>query len=305
MGAKRLAQLTAQLTSGAPVDEGLLSAICGAIGAFAGVLDDEVALLRLTDDYLRFVLPAKLQSSGVIPVQSMVALAAQIARERQPVIVNDFALRSHARVFEEIGPKDRRNLPIQKMLAAPVFRGDQLVGVVQLSRKGVEARTCGPDFTASDAIRLRGIVELLATLATSSQIELNRPAAAPAQEPGARKVRRDARVQIAIPVEVIYPDANNRMVLETTQTNAVSAYGACIVLKQAPRAEQSIVLIHRKTREEVFCRVADTRAIPKSTSFEVGIGFLEARPKFWRIVFPSPDWDPSERKRYSIPQRKP
>ena len=97
----------------------------------------------------------------------------------------------------------------------------------------------------------------------------------------------------------MYQGPNNTIVREEAQTFSVSAYGAGIILTHAPQVEQALVLIHGRTKEEVFCRVANTTPIPKSTSYEVGVDFRESRPKFWHIVFPDPSWDPNERKRCS------
>ena len=55
----------------------------------------------------------------------------------------------HVSFFESIKIKDRA-LPIQKMITAPIFDGEEAVGVVQISRKGETPRDAGPDFTTAD-----------------------------------------------------------------------------------------------------------------------------------------------------------
>jgi hypothetical protein len=42
-------------------------------------------------------------------------------------------------------------LPIQKMVALPLFSGDKKLGVVEVSRKGKTPEEAGPNFTPEDA----------------------------------------------------------------------------------------------------------------------------------------------------------
>jgi len=39
---------------------------------------------------------------------------------------------------------------IQKIFSAPIFAADFVVGVIQISRKGANSKSAGPDFTSED-----------------------------------------------------------------------------------------------------------------------------------------------------------
>jgi hypothetical protein len=296
----KLENLIAQLGSGNFTLNALfLSEIAESLASLLGVKADEVAVLGLTSDHLalRFLLPAALQGSGIIPVQSNVAVAARAFRLQTPVILNAFASEPHARIFETMPAKPEAP-PIQKIIAVPLFQVNRAIGVAEISRKGDTPQQAGPDFNEKDVSRVQAANGLLAQLAISTKIVLPQEPKVGIQQSN-RGTRREPRVHMDIPVIAIYANSQNAMVREETRTLVVSAYGAALVLKNPPSQGHSIVLIHGKSGEEAFCRVTNTRQIPKSTDYEVGIGFLDPRPRFWRIVFPSPEWDPSERKRVS------
>jgi hypothetical protein len=128
---------------------------------------DEVAILAadLAHEVLRFVWPVKLQTSGTIPISSPDSLAARTFRENKGVVNNRFAAIYHASIFEQIklAPNARlRPQPIQKILSAPLpgINGSP-TGVIQLSRKGVDRDTAGPDFTGEDLATLTEISKVL------------------------------------------------------------------------------------------------------------------------------------------------
>jgi hypothetical protein len=117
-----------------------------------GVKPGEVAILALSTRWrhLHFLVPEELKNVGFIPLTSKSALAARTARESRPEIVNDFAATKHASVFEGVkmaaGPAEA----IQKIISAPILHGDRVVGVIQISRKGSDNLSSGPDFSAED-----------------------------------------------------------------------------------------------------------------------------------------------------------
>lgn len=309
IGIEDLESLIGQLEAHGPrTDEALLLAICEALGSMLGVRPDEVALLEVTRDRsaIKFVLPAGLRRVGPVPLKAegAVPLSVQTVLERRPEIVNDFASRPHAREFEGVPLGTGAAEPIQKIVSAPVFRGDLVMGVVQVSRKGAGATAAGPDFTEADLDRLQQLDSLLLRIITAGA------AVPPAKElteeelkriPSGKR-RRSTRVTIHIPIEVIRQGPKNEIVVEEAQTFTVSAYGASIVLKAAPQVGQNVVLIHKKSREEMLCQVLNARPILKSTNHEVGVEFKQPSPKFWHINFPPEDWDPAVRKITSTPR---
>ncbi len=126
---------------------------------------DEVAILGLGDRNrtLQFLVPEPLKEIGTIPLTSTSSLAARTAREKKPGLINNFAASRHASIFEGIA-LGHKGAPIQKIMSAPVLAGGQLVGVVQVSRKGSRPKDAGPDFTQKDLSDLTAICGTLGRL---------------------------------------------------------------------------------------------------------------------------------------------
>jgi hypothetical protein len=127
----------------------------------------EVALLRLEKGNLRFVFPPELRSAGVLPLSGS-AVAARTAATRTPLLSNTFMRVKHVRLFEAVKlgavEEDRSldQMPIQKIMSVPVMRtGTEVKGVVQISRKGLDASVAGADFTNEDLKQLERIAEIL------------------------------------------------------------------------------------------------------------------------------------------------
>jgi GAF domain-containing protein len=130
-----------------------------------GVQSHEVAILALTPDErsLHFLAPDTHRDVGQIPLSSSNSLAARTAREKRPEIINHFAVVPHASVFEGVPiAEDMRGDPIQKIMSAPIILGNQVIGVVQISRKAKTLAEAGPDFTHPQLRELRTISEALA-----------------------------------------------------------------------------------------------------------------------------------------------
>src|SRR5579864_4426066 len=115
------------------------------------VRPDEVAILGISNRWrhLYFIVPEVLKNVGFIPLSSKSALAARTTRESRPEIINDFTSVKHASVFEGVKLAESAEL-IQKIISAPILSGDQVVGVIQISRKGADPKAAGPDFTSDD-----------------------------------------------------------------------------------------------------------------------------------------------------------
>ena len=116
------------------------------------VRTNEVAILGISHrwQHLHFVVPEALKNVGFIPLSSKSALAARTTRENRPEIINDFTSVKHASVFEGVKlAADNADL-IHKIISAPILCGGRVVGVLQISRKGVNSKTAGPDFTSED-----------------------------------------------------------------------------------------------------------------------------------------------------------
>jgi hypothetical protein len=130
--------------------------LCAELAKLFSVRGDEVALLRVQGRMLHFVYPPELQAAGAIPISSS-AVAARTASTRKAELFNSFVKVKHSSVFEtvKLGTEESTSQPearvIQKLMSAPIIgEADQVLGVVQVSRKGPTLATAGPDFTPTD-----------------------------------------------------------------------------------------------------------------------------------------------------------
>ncbi|MGO9085135.1 MAG: GAF domain-containing protein [Candidatus Sulfotelmatobacter sp.] len=141
--------------------------LCMVLAKIFRVQYTEVALLRLEKGLLRFIFPEHLRTTGAIPLSSK-AVAAHTALSKKAEIFNNFARVKHASIFETIKPtttdfEDPPPPPIQKLMSVPIIdRASSVVGVIQISRKGLDARFA-QDFSREDLHDLEVVAGLLAT----------------------------------------------------------------------------------------------------------------------------------------------
>jgi hypothetical protein len=135
-----------------------------------GVFDDEVAILRVVNNnHLKFLYPDKLSQVGVIPLNNSTAVAARTALSRRPEVLNNFTQIKHASIFEAVPvhSKTRPQQPeknasvIQKIMTAPVLGPNGVLGIIQISRKGVSPQAAGRDFTPGDLQKLISMTQAL------------------------------------------------------------------------------------------------------------------------------------------------
>ncbi len=144
---------------------------CVKLAQILRVRRDEVAVLRVEKNCLRFVFPSELRAAGLLPMTGS-AVAARTASTRSPLLSNSFARVRHVSLFEsvKIGGKDAdepgsQQLPIQKIMSVPIMvTGGRVVGVVQVSRKGLDPSLAGNDFTGDDLKLLERAAEIMAAL---------------------------------------------------------------------------------------------------------------------------------------------
>jgi hypothetical protein len=161
---ERLAHALRDTESAQPI---VWSSVAERIAKGLGVKADEVGILGLSSKWrhLHFLAPEALKNVGFIPLTSNSALAARTARDSRPEIDNNFASARHATVFE--GVKTSGGEPgdaIQKIMSAPILAGDKVIGVIQISRKGANAATAGPDFTPADLGKVLALTKPLGKL---------------------------------------------------------------------------------------------------------------------------------------------
>jgi len=130
------------------------------------VKSDEVAILGVSNRWrhLHFLVPAALKNVGFIPLTSNSALAARTARESKPEINNNFSAVRHATVFEGVKSSTTSGESIQKIISAPIINEERVVGVMQISRKGENAASAGPDFTTEDLGKVQALCRPLGKL---------------------------------------------------------------------------------------------------------------------------------------------
>lgn len=142
------------------------------LAKFFNVQQDEIGILRLDKESLLFVHPAQLHNVGRIPLNSSTALAVRTANSKRPEIVNGFARTRHASFFEmvDVGGKSKdpgkkaskEEQIIQKIMSVPVISMNQVLGVIQVCRKGPTGPASGPDFAPADLQKLVSVATALA-----------------------------------------------------------------------------------------------------------------------------------------------
>jgi hypothetical protein len=143
-----------------------LSSVGGKIARILGVRNEEVAILGVSRrwKHLHFLVPEALKNVGFIPLSSNSALAAKTVRESRPEIDNNFSAARHAVVFENIKLSGETPELIQKIISAPILFDGRVIGVIQVSRKGGNSASAGPDFTAEHLGNLLALCKPLGKL---------------------------------------------------------------------------------------------------------------------------------------------
>ncbi|HEY1272729.1 MAG TPA: GAF domain-containing protein [Terriglobales bacterium] len=148
--------------------------VCAELARLLRVRTSEVALLQLEKGMLRFLFPPGLRAAGTIPVSGS-AVAARTAATVTGVLANNFAKVKHVRVFEDVRSgtgeqgEDLDATPIQKIMSVPVQADGEVLGVIQISRKGLDAVSSGPDFTTDDLRLLEKAAAAIAKMKVLSE----------------------------------------------------------------------------------------------------------------------------------------
>jgi hypothetical protein len=125
-----------------------------AIAVQLKVKPDEVAimLLNATGQTLMFVWPPPLFAGGAaFPANHHSAIASSVLASLKGKVDNKISESKHLKFYESVMGMQTSKLPIQKMVALPLFSGDKKLGVVEVSRKGKTPEEAGPNFTPEDA----------------------------------------------------------------------------------------------------------------------------------------------------------
>ena len=101
--------------------------------------------------------------------------------------------------------------------------------------------------------------------------------------------RRSQRVLMQVAVRVRGKDAQGNTFEEETETLAINAHGALILVNARVTSGSTMLMQHKRTQEEQECHVVFLGPVRAGKS-EIGLEFSEARPTFWRVAFPPEDW---------------
>jgi hypothetical protein len=94
-----------------------------------------------------------------------------------------------------------------------------------------------------------------------------------------------------VPVRIRGTDAQGNPFDEETETLAINAHGALVLLTARVTSGAKVQIQHRRTEELQDCHVAFLGPV-RSGRAEIGLEFSEPRPSFWRVAFPPADWTP-------------
>jgi hypothetical protein len=103
--------------------------------------------------------------------------------------------------------------------------------------------------------------------------------------------RRSQRVLMQVAVKISGNDAQANAFQEETDTLAINAHGALVLLHARVTSGSILKLQNKRTGEEQECHVAFLGPV-RGNKAEIGLEFSSARPSFWRIAFPPEDWSP-------------
>jgi len=104
---------------------------------------------------------------------------------------------------------------------------------------------------------------------------------------GAR--RRSQRVLMQVAIRIRGKNAQGVDFEEYTETLAINAHGALVLLTARVTSGGLVHMRHNKTEEEQECHVAFLGPV-RGGKAEIGLEFSVPRPTFWRVAFPPEDW---------------
>ena len=103
--------------------------------------------------------------------------------------------------------------------------------------------------------------------------------------------RRSQRVLMQVAVRIRGEDLQGNKIEEETETLAINAHGALVLLKARLTSGGKVHLRNKRTDEEQECHVAFLGPV-RAGKAEIGLEFSAPRPGFWRVAFPPEDWTP-------------
>jgi hypothetical protein len=120
--------------------------------------------------------------------------------------------------------------------------------------------------------------------------------------PGSK--RRSQRVLMQVPVRLYGLDSQGRPFDEETETLAINAHGALVLLQARLTSGSMLNLQHKRTTEEQECSVVFLGPV-RGNKAEIGLEFSAPRPQFWRVAFPPEDWSPKSPESRTAARKNP
>jgi len=126
------------------------------------VSENEIAILFEKVGALSFSWPRTLDNCA-LPIDEK-STAGKTFKNKKTFIYNKFADTEHVSLFEQFVKEDSaKHLPIQKIISTPFVKEGKVIGVVQVSRKGSDKKSC-EDFNKDDGLK---VLEVLKNIANS------------------------------------------------------------------------------------------------------------------------------------------
>jgi hypothetical protein len=122
----------------------------------------------------------------------------------------------------------------------------------------------------------------------------------PSVNPVAR--RRSQRVLMQVGVRIRGENPQGISFEEETETLAINAHGALVLLQARLTSGSKVLMKHKRTEEEQECHVVFLGPV-RSGKAEIGLEFSSPRPAFWRVSFPPEDWNPRSPEARNASQR--
>ncbi len=168
-------------------------------------------------------------------------------------------------------------LPLGTITDVRITKGAQLFEARARVVYSRATKGMGLVFTTIEPERLRTLETWLTDSRETSWLAANR--------------RRSQRVLMTIPVRVSGQNVLGSPIEEETQTLAISAHGALILVSTQVNRGQRLTLSNVQTKAALECVVAHIDR-HKSDHPRVGVEFILPNPVFWHVAFPPKDWTP-------------
>ncbi len=141
--------------------------IAEAVAKEIGVKADEVAILLVTTSgtTLKFIFPKPFfESNSAFPSDYKNSFASSVFKTMKGKVDNKISDSKHLKFYESIKGLETSGTQIQKMIGVPILYENKPIGVLEVSRKGLNPESAGPNFTAEDGQKLLTVCKEFASI---------------------------------------------------------------------------------------------------------------------------------------------